>query len=54
MRIPWFFATTPIPRPSVPVREPPGVLSRWASRILRSYLAWAERSHEQLRGRGGH
>ena len=46
MQVPWFFATTPAPTPAVPSngRRRGG----WA-RLAQRYVAWAERSHEQLR-----
>jgi hypothetical protein len=48
MQVPWFFATTPAPRLAVrlPVRRTP-----WWSRLAARYIAWAERSHDSLRGR---
>jgi hypothetical protein len=52
MRVPWFFATTPAPRPAVrPTRRRPG----WWSRLAQRYIAWAERSHADARTRApGH
>lgn len=48
MQVAWFFATTPAPRIAVPAPER---RVGWWSRLGQRYLAWAERSHEQLRGR---
>ena len=50
MQVPWFFATTPTPRrPAAPPRTR---RSGWWSRLAQRYIAWAERSHQDLRGRG--
>lgn len=48
MQVPWFFATTPTPRPaaSLPHRR-----VGWWSRLAQRYIAWAERSHVQARSR---
>jgi hypothetical protein len=53
MRLPWFFATTPAPRPAVPLPRRPAARPSWAARLARAYLAWAERSHEALRRQPG-
>jgi hypothetical protein len=46
MQVPWFFATTPAPTPAVRRTER---RSPWWARLGQRYVAWAERSHEQLR-----
>ena len=48
MKLPWFFATTPAPRPAVPERRTRH--AAWLQRAAQRYIAWAVRSHEQLRG----
>jgi len=48
MKLPWFFATTPAPRPALPERRTP--LATWLRRVAQRYVDWAVHSHEQLRG----
>ena len=50
MQVPWFFATTPAPRP-VTASSSRARRSGWWSRLAQHYIAWAERSHDALRGR---
>jgi hypothetical protein len=48
MQVPWFFATTPAPRPAArSLRRHAG----WWSRLARRYVAWAERSHREVGAR---
>jgi len=49
LTLPWFFATTPAPRVAVPVRRS-APRRPWRDRLAHAYVAWAERSHESLRG----
>ena len=46
MQVAWFFATTPAPTPAV---RPITRHAPWWTRLAERYIAWAERSNEQLR-----
>ncbi|HJV61682.1 MAG TPA: hypothetical protein VJ743_12095 [Albitalea sp.] len=48
MQVPWFFATTPAPK--VIALPRPHSRASWWERLAQRYVAWAERSHERLRG----
>lgn len=53
MQTPWFFATTPAPRPAPQLHRPRRARAPWLLRLFGRYIAWAERSHQQLRGSRG-
>lgn len=43
-------ATRPGPRPARTAAKAPHHQPDWVARLLASYIAWAERSHQRLRG----
>ncbi|HEY0857784.1 MAG TPA: hypothetical protein VGE16_12040 [Albitalea sp.] len=43
-------ATRPGPRPARTATKTAPRQSTWIARLLASYIAWAERSHQRLRG----
>ena len=49
MKVPWFFATTPTPRPANPQGPKSHAPSVW-QRATRAFVAWAERSRRRHGG----